>query len=125
MLSFNRTWMTTMLCLLAMLLTSTASSARASAAPIESGLNHDLQFAFQKQMSVENTDCDESHHAAHQVDKGQQAHTSCSSSCIVKMPTNLSQDDLMLLPHRLALIDKLPTPKAVVVIYQPYRPPIV
>lgn len=41
MLSFNRTFMTTMLCLLAMLLTGVASSVRAATVPIEVSSNND------------------------------------------------------------------------------------
>ena len=125
MLSFNRTFMMTMLCLLVMLLTGVASSVRAATAPIEVSTSKDRASELHQKMGVDNTDCIESHHGDHLMEKGQQVHTSCSSSCIVKIPTNLLQDDVILLPHSLALIDKSPTPKAVTVIYKPYRPPIV
>ncbi|MCX2791463.1 hypothetical protein [Vibrio sp. Sgm 5] len=125
MLSFNRTFMTTMLCLLAMLLTGVASSVRAATAQIE---HHTLQTAsddFHHPLGTERTDCVESHQDVHVLEKGQQPHTSCTSSCLVKIPTNLLQDEQIQLPHCLALIDKALTPKAVLVIYKPYRPPIV
>ena len=125
MLSFNRTFMMTMLCLLAMLLTGVASSVRAATAPIEVSTSKDRASELHQKMGVNNTDCIESHHGDHFMEKGKQAHTSCSSSCIVKIPTNLLQDDVVLLPYSLALIDKSPTPKTVVVTFELYRPPIV
>ncbi|NOH66506.1 hypothetical protein [Vibrio rotiferianus] len=125
MLSFNRTFITTMFCLLAMLLTGLASGVRAATAPIEVSSSKDRTAELHQQMGVDNTDCIESHHGGHLMEKGQQVHTSCSSSCIVKIPTNLLQDDVILLPHSLALIDKSSTPKAVTVVDRPYRPPIV
>ncbi|EIV8503012.1 hypothetical protein ACJO11_05730 [Vibrio parahaemolyticus] len=124
MLKLNRTLMTTLVCLVAMLLTSVSSSVQASTASIEAQSFPMQQTALQEKLGV-NTDCVEPHHKEHMMEKGQQSHTSCSSSCIVKIPTTLSQNGLMLLPYSLALIDKPPTEKAVVVIYKPYRPPIV
>ncbi|YCO01732.1 hypothetical protein ACB087_02185 [Vibrio sp. VNB-15] len=123
--NLNRTFMTTMLCLLAMLLTGLASSVRAATASIDVQSNKDSIAELHQQMGADNTDCIEPHHDNPLMEKGQQVHTSCSSSCIVKIPTNLLQDDAILLPHSLALIDKSPTPKAVTVVYKPYRPPIV
>ncbi|WP_257974470.1 hypothetical protein, partial [Vibrio parahaemolyticus] len=108
----------------AMLLTSVSSSVQASTASIEAQSFPMQQTALQEKLGV-NTDCVEPHHKEHMMEKGQKSHTSCSSSCIVKIPTTLSQNGLMLLPYSLALIDKPPTEKAVVVIYKPYRPPIV
>ncbi|MDW2276855.1 hypothetical protein, partial [Vibrio sp. 1074] len=108
----------------AMLLTSVSSSVQASTASIEAQSFPMQQTALQEKLGV-NTDCVEPHHQEHMMEKGQKSHTSCSSSCIVKIPTTLSQNGLMLLPYSLALIDKLPTEKAVVVVYKPYRPPIV
>ncbi|MGR5067702.1 MULTISPECIES: hypothetical protein [Vibrio] len=125
MLSFNRTFTTTMLCLLAMLLTGFASSVRAAKVQIEALCAQEQKFDLQQHQRVNKSDCVESHHSDHLMEKGQQAHTSCSSLCIVKMPINLLHDDLMLLPHQLALIDKSSTPKAVAVVYKTYRPPIV
>ncbi|EGR0767722.1 TPA: hypothetical protein NK109_002675 [Vibrio parahaemolyticus] len=124
MLKLNRTLMTTLVCLVAMLLTSVSSSVQASTASIEAQSFPMQQTALQEKLGV-NTDCVEPHHKEHMMKKGQKSHTSCSSSCIVKIPTTLSQNGLMLLPYSLALIDKPPTEKAVVVIYKPYRPPIV
>ncbi|HGS5089425.1 TPA: hypothetical protein ACMDT4_001054 [Vibrio parahaemolyticus] len=124
MLKLNRTLMTTLVCLVAMLLTSVSSSVQASTASIEAQSFPMQQTALQEKLGV-NTDCVEPHHKEHMMEKGQQSHTSCSSSCIVKIPTTLSQNGLMLLPYSLALINKPPTEKAVVVIYKPYRPPIV
>ncbi|HAS6496224.1 TPA: hypothetical protein GRR73_01180 [Vibrio parahaemolyticus] len=124
MLKLNRTLMTTLVCLVAMLLTSVSSSVQASTASIEAQSFPMQQTAIQEKLGV-NTDCVEPHHKEHMMEKGQKSHTSCSSSCIVKIPTTLSQNGLMLLPYSLALIDKPPTEKAVVVIYKPYRPPIV
>ncbi|EIE1271094.1 hypothetical protein RGL42_001356 [Vibrio parahaemolyticus] len=124
MLKLNRTLMTTLVCLVAMLLTSVSSSVQASTASIEAQSFPMQQTALQEKLGV-NTDCVEPHHKEHMMEKGQKLHTSCSSSCIVKIPTTLSQNGLMLLPYSLALIDKPPTEKAVVVIYKPYRPPIV
>ncbi|TNZ73068.1 hypothetical protein CGK43_17645 [Vibrio parahaemolyticus] len=124
MLKLNSTFMTTLVCLVAMLLTSVSSSVQASTASIEAQSFPMQQTALQEKLGV-NTDCVEPHHKEHMMEKGQKSHTSCSSSCIVKIPTTLSQNGLMLLPYSLALIDKLPTEKAVVVIYKPYRPPIV
>lgn len=124
MLKLNRTLMTTLVCLVAMLLTSVSSSVQASTASIEAQSFPMQQTALQEKLGV-NTDCVEPHHKERMMEKGQKSHTSCSSSCIVKIPTTLSQNGLMLLPYSLALIDKPPTEKAVVVIYKPYRPPIV
>ncbi|EKA6052855.1 hypothetical protein OLZ71_000092 [Vibrio parahaemolyticus] len=124
MLKLNRTLMTTLVCLVAMLLTSVSSSVQASTASIEAQSFPMQQTALQEKLGV-NTDCVEPHHKENMMEKGQKSHTSCSSSCIVKIPTTLSQNGLMLLPYSLALIDKPPTEKAVVVIYKPYRPPIV
>ncbi|ELH3778093.1 hypothetical protein RPZ95_001228 [Vibrio parahaemolyticus] len=124
MLKLNRTLMTTLVCLVAMLLTSVSSSVQASTASIEAQSFPMQQTALQEKLGV-NTDCVEPHYKEHMMEKGQKSHTSCSSSCIVKIPTTLSQNGLMLLPYSLALIDKPPTEKAVVVIYKPYRPPIV
>ncbi|EQL91584.1 hypothetical protein D035_3997 [Vibrio parahaemolyticus VP250] len=107
-----------------MLLTSVSSSVQASTASIEAQSFPMQQTALQEKLGV-NTDCVEPHHKEHMMEKGQKSHTSCSSSCIVKIPTTLSQNGLMLLPYSLALIDKPPTEKAVGVIYKPYRPPIV
>ncbi|ENE5199985.1 hypothetical protein ABNJ92_003564 [Vibrio parahaemolyticus] len=124
MLKLNCTLMTTLVCLVAMLLTSVSSSVQASTASIEAQSFPMQQTALQEKLGV-NTDCVEPYHKEHMMEKGQKSHTSCSSSCIVKIPTTLSQNGLMLLPYSLALIDKLPTEKAVVVVYKPYRPPIV
>ncbi|ENH2497149.1 hypothetical protein ABVY78_002669 [Vibrio parahaemolyticus] len=124
MLKLNRTLMTTLVCLVAMLLTSVSSSVQASTASIEAQSFPMQQTALQEKLGV-NTDCVEPHHKEYMMEKGQKSHTSCSSSCIVKIPTTLSQNGLMLLPYSLALIDKPPTEKAVGVIYKPYRPPIV
>lgn len=125
MLSSNRTFMMTMLCLLAMLLTSIASGVRAAKLSMETQQTQAQRSELGQPLDMDKTDCLESHHSKHLIEKGQKTHKSCSSSCIVKIPTNLMQDDLMLLPFSLAPIDELPTPKAVVMIDKPYRPPIV
>lgn len=125
MLSSNRTFMMTMLCLLAMLLTSVTSGVGAAKLSIEIPPTQELRADLDHPLGVNKTDCLELHHSKHLIEKGQKTHTSCSSSCIVKIPTNLMQDDLMLLPFSLAPIDELPAPKAVVMIDKPYRPPIV
>ncbi|WP_440887745.1 hypothetical protein [Vibrio sp. WZ-1] len=122
MLSFNRTFFTIMFCLLAMLLTGIASSVRAATALTEESLSHDRAIELHQQLGVDSI---ESHPNDLLASKGHQPHTSCSSSCIVKIPTNVLQDDVILLPHSLALIAKSPTPKVVTVVYKPYRPPIV
>ena len=126
MLKFNRTLLTAIVFLVAMLLSSVASVAQASA-PMKTIEVRDLiasQAALHKQLGI-NNDCVESYHDESTINKAQQSHTSCSSSCMVKIPTNLSQNDLLLLPYSLALIDRPLVEKVVTVITKLYRPPIV
>ncbi|RPB42065.1 hypothetical protein CYQ91_04565 [Vibrio diabolicus] len=109
-----------------MLLSSVAPMAKASA-PVKTIEVRDIivqQAALHKQLGV-NDDCVESHHDESAINKVQQSHTSCSSSCMVKIPANLSQNDLLLLPYSLALIDRPLVEKVVTVITKLYRPPIV
>ncbi len=68
--SFNRTFLTTMLCLLAMLLTGVVSSVRAATAPIEVSSNKDPVAELHQKMGVDNKDCIESHHSDHLMEKG-------------------------------------------------------
>ncbi|HHF0482733.1 hypothetical protein ND925_22810 [Vibrio diabolicus] len=126
MLKFNRTLLTAIVCLAAMLLSSVAPMAKASA-PVKTIEVRDIivqQAALHKQLGV-NDDCVELHHDESAINKAQQSHTSCSSSCMVKIPANLSQNDLLLLPYSLALIDRPLVEKVVTVITKLYRPPIV
>ncbi|GAJ74959.1 LOW QUALITY PROTEIN: hypothetical protein JCM18905_702 [Vibrio sp. JCM 18905] len=127
MLKFNRTLLTAIVCLAAMLLSSVAPMAKASAPPVKTIEVRDIivqQAVLHKQLGV-NDDAVESHHDESTINKVQQSHTSCSSSCMVKIPTNLSQNDLLLLPYSLALIDRPLVEKVVTVITKLYRPPIV
>ncbi|HHF3110725.1 hypothetical protein [Vibrio diabolicus] len=126
MLKFNRTLLTAIVCLAATLLSSVAPMAKASA-PVKTIEVRDIivqQAALHKQLGV-NDDCVELHHDESTINKVQQSHTSCSSSCMVKIPANLSQNDLLLLPYSLALIDRPLVEKVVTVITKLYRPPIV
>ena len=98
MLKFNRTLLTAIVCLVAMLLSSVAPVAQASV-PMKTIEVRDLivqQAALHKQLGV-NDDCVESHHDESAINKAQQSHTSCSSSCMVKIPANLSQTPMGLL----------------------------
>nr|WP_321461574.1 hypothetical protein [uncultured Vibrio sp.] len=124
MLTFNRTLMMTLTCLVAMLLTSLASNVQASTIPSHSHTSQVALKALQAQLGV-NTDCIESLDDERMLTPEQDQHTSCSASCIVKVPVTLPKNSLMRFPYRLALIGKTPTVKAVSVVYQPYRPPIV
>lgn len=124
MLTFNRTLMMTLTCLVAMLLTSLAPNVQASTIPSGAYNAQVAVKALQAQLGV-NTDCIESSDDEQMLTSGQDQHTSCSASCIVKVPVTLPQNSLVRFPYRLALIGKAPTVKAVSVVYQPYRPPIV
>ncbi|WP_264908546.1 hypothetical protein [Vibrio sp. STUT-A11] len=124
MLTFNRTLMMTLTCLIAMLLTSLAPNVQASTIPSDSHNSQVAIEALQAQLGV-NTDCIESSDDERMLTSGQDQHTSCSASCIVKVPVTLPKNSLMRFPYRLALIGKAPSVKAISVVYQPYRPPIV
>lgn len=69
MLKLNRTLMTTLVCLVAMLLTSVSSSVQASTASIEAQSFPMQQTALQEKLGV-NTDCVEPHHKEHMMEKG-------------------------------------------------------
>ena len=124
MRTFKRTLMMTLTCLVAMLLTSLAPNVQAETIPSQNHSNQVPLKELQAQLGV-NTDCIESSENERVLTSGKDQHTSCSSSCIVKVPVTLPHNSLMRFPHRLALIGKSPAVKAVSVIYQPYRPPIV
>lgn len=124
MRTFNRTLTMTLTCLVAMLLTSMAPNVQASPLPNQHHSSQTLLKELQAQLGV-NTDCIESSENERVITSGKEQHTSCSSSCIIKVPVTLPQNRLMCFPYRLALIGKSPVVKAVSVIYQPYRPPIV
>jgi uncharacterized protein YceK len=121
MLIFNRTLMLSVICLVVMLLTSLPINVQASTIPLSVEASSDVVLA---QLGV-NTDCIPSQDYKQTLKSENEQHTGCSSSCIVKVPISLLQNGLILLPYRLALIQRRPVVKAVTVVYEPYRPPIV
>ncbi|MGP8305730.1 hypothetical protein [Vibrio sp. YIC-376] len=124
MLTFNRTLLLTLTCLVAMLLTSLSPKVQASTIPLEQQSVQSPSEAVQAQLGV-NSDCIQSQDSKHTLKPGKEQQAGCSSSCIVKVPMSLPLSGLILLPYRLALIQRPPAVKAVTVVYEPYRPPIV
>jgi hypothetical protein len=110
------------LCLVAMLLTGFASSVIASAKPADNQRQSGVIHLHEK--PGVDTECVDTQHDEHHL-ISKKTHSSCSSLCIIKMPLKLSSVALGARPHRLALINKLPSPKAIVIVTRPFRPPIV
>ncbi|MDF2152714.1 hypothetical protein [Vibrio sp. CAU 1672] len=118
----NRTLLMTGLCLTLMLLTSFAASVVAGTKRLDNQRQAEVIHLHQP-LGV-NSECVDLKNGDHQL-MSKQTHTSCSSLCIIKMPLKLSSVVLGLWPYRLALIDKLPSPKVIAIVTKPFRPPIV
>ena len=124
MLIFNRTLLLTITYLVAMLLTSLSPKVEASTIPLEPQSVQVPLEAIQSKLGV-NSDCTQSQENKLPLNSGKEQNAGCSSSCIMKVPMSLPRSGLILLPYSLALIQRSPAVKAVSVVYEPYRPPIV